>query len=93
MTVKRFLPPERSGLRARASTRSDSSTWHRARSRSSNWTRRLPISALAEYVQPTILAAHGEHKSVETTNAYYVTQSVDQRAGHTGLISRNFVHG
>jgi hypothetical protein len=55
--------------------------------------RKFALSALAQYVQPTILAAHGEHKSVETTNAYYVTQSVDQRAGHTGLISRNFLHG
>eukprot|EP01047_Picozoa_sp_COSAG01_P051613 COSAG01_NODE_5346_length_4320_cov_6.836532_1_plen_101_part_00 len=53
--------------------------------------RKFSLSALARYVQPTILAAHGEHKTVETTNAYYVTQSVEQRAGHTELISKDFV--
>lgn len=50
--------------------------------------RKFALSALAPHVQPTILAAHGEHKSVETTNAYYVTQSVQQRAAHTEMISR-----
>ena len=34
--------------------------------------RKFALSELAKRVQPTILAAHGEHKSVETTNAYYV---------------------
>ena len=53
--------------------------------------RKFALSALAQYVQPPILAAHGEHKSVETTNTYYVTQSVRQRASHTELISRELV--
>lgn len=53
--------------------------------------RKFSLSALAKYVQPPILAAHGEHKSVETTNRYYITQSVEQRAEHTGLISRDFI--
>ena len=53
--------------------------------------RKFALSALAPHVQPTILAAHGEHKSVETTNTYYVSQSVQQRAGHTEMISRELV--
>ena len=53
--------------------------------------RKFALSELAKHVQPTILAAHGEHKSVETTNAYYVTQSIDQRASHTALISSGLV--
>jgi hypothetical protein len=53
--------------------------------------RKFALSELAKHVQPTILAAHGEHKSVETTNAYYVTQSVDQRAAHTALISSGLI--
>ena len=53
--------------------------------------RKFALSALAPHVQPTILAAHGEHKSVETTNAYYVTQSVRQRAAHTEMISKELI--
>jgi len=53
--------------------------------------RKFALSELAKHVQPTILAAHGEHKSVETTNAYYVSQSIDQRAAHTALISSGLV--
>ena len=53
--------------------------------------RKFALSELAKHVQPIILEAHGEHKSVETTNDYYVTQSVDQRVAHTALISSELV--
>ena len=52
--------------------------------------RKFSLSALARHVQPQLLAAHGEHGSVEITNKYYVTQSVTQRAEHTSLISKGF---
>ena len=52
--------------------------------------RKFSLSALARHVQPQLLAAHGEHGSVEITNKYYVTQTVAQRAEHTGLIAKGF---
>ena len=53
---------------------------------------RSPVP-LAGFVPPQILAAHGEHSSVEITNKYYVTQTVAQRAEHTALIAKGFSGG
>ena len=52
--------------------------------------RKFSLSALAKYVQPQILAAHADHKSVETTHRYYVTQSINERAEHSYLIANGF---
>ena len=52
--------------------------------------RKFSLSALAKHVQPQILAAHADHKSVETTHRYYVTQSISERAEHTNLIASGF---
>ena len=52
--------------------------------------RKFSLSALAKHVHPQILAAHADHKSVETTHKYYVTQSVQERAEHSTLIAKGF---
>jgi len=63
----------------------------------SNWSgisfRKFSLSSLAGFVPPQILAAHGEHSTVEITNKYYVTQTVAQRAEHTALIAKGFSGG
>jgi hypothetical protein len=52
--------------------------------------RKGSLTALAAKVPPHLLAAHGDHKSVETTFKYYVAQTVSARASNTQLISEGF---
>ena len=51
------------------------------------------LSALAPFVQPHELAQHADHASVETTRKYYLSQTIENRAANTALMTRTMFPG
>jgi hypothetical protein len=52
--------------------------------------RKGAFSALAPHVQPHMLMKSADHKSIKTTVQHYMSDTIQQRAGNTALISRGF---
>jgi hypothetical protein len=52
--------------------------------------RKGAFSALAPHVQPHTLMKSADHKSIKTTVQHYMSDTIQQRAGNTALISRGF---
>ena len=50
-------------------------------------------SALAPHVQPHVLMNTMDHKSIKTTVRHYMSDTIQERAGNTALISRGFAEG
>ena len=52
--------------------------------------RKGQLSALAKELRPVMLAKVGDHDNVKTTNKYYVTDTVEERAANTVASARAF---
>ena len=52
--------------------------------------RKGAFSALAPHVQPHTLMKSADHKNLKTTVQHYLSDTIQQRAGNTALISRGF---
>ena len=52
--------------------------------------RKGAFSALVPHVQPHTLMKSADHKSIKTTVQHYMSDTIQQRAGNTALISRGF---
>jgi hypothetical protein len=52
--------------------------------------RKGAFSALAPHVQPHMLMKSADHRSIKTTVQHYMSDTIQQRAGNTALISRGF---
>lgn len=52
--------------------------------------RKGAFSALAPHVQPHTLMQSADHKNLRTTVQHYLSDTIQQRAGNTALISRGF---